>query len=137
MSKILLILVFIISGCASTDKLSTYKDFGEREGIVKVVDDLFVNLIKDKRTKAFFDRPTQKKTKKNLVDYICAELNGPCEYKGQTMKRAHKGEDVQERGFYAMVESLQDAMNKNNIPKRAQDKLLAILASTHKDVIGH
>ncbi len=113
-----------------------YEDFGSKEGLVKVVDDTMINLLADARTKPFFEKADQVRIKEKLVEQFCVELSGPCTYTGQTMKRSHKGQDINSAHFYALVESLQKAMDKNKIPQRAQNKLLAKLAPMHKDIIN-
>ncbi len=113
-----------------------FEDFGSKEGLVKVVDDTMINLLADSRTKPFFEKADQTRIKEKLVEQFCAELGGPCTYTGQPMNRAHKGHDINSAHFYALVESLQKAMDKNKIPQRAQNKLLAKLAPMHKDIIN-
>lgn len=134
MIKIILFLLCINTSLFAQD-LSTYKAFGEKAGLVKVVDDLILNLLADKKTKAFFEKADLERIKEKLVEQFCVALEGPCTYTGQTMKRAHKDHDITTAHFLALVESLQLAMNKNNIPQRAQNILLAKLAPMHKDVI--
>lgn len=114
----------------------TYEDFGSKEGLVKVVDDTMINLLADARTKPFFEKADQTRIKEKLVEQFCAELEGPCTYTGQNMKRAHKDHDINSAHFYALVEALQKAMDKNKIPSRAQNKLLSKLAPMHKDIIN-
>lgn len=135
MKAILLSLLFASSVFGAD--LSTYEEFGGKEGLTKVVDDTMLNLLADKRTEPFFAKADQKHIKEKLVEQFCAELGGPCTYTGQNMKRAHKGHDITSGNFYALVESLQKAMEKNKIPQRAQNKLLGKLAPMHKDIINH
>ncbi len=130
-------LSLIISSFALANDLSAFNAFGGKEGLVKVVDDTMINLLSDKRTQPFFEKADQKHIKEKLVEQFCAELGGPCTYTGQTMKRAHKGHDINTAHFYALVEALQKAMNKNSIPQRAQNKLLGKLAPMHKDIINN
>lgn len=125
------ILLFSLSALAGP-----FEDFGAKEGLVKVVDDTMINLLADARTKPFFEKADQTRIKEKLVEQFCVELEGPCTYTGQTMKRSHKGQDINSAHFYALVESLQKAMDKNKIPQRAQNKLLSKLAPMHKDIIN-
>ena len=53
------------------------------------------------------------------------------------MAEAHRGLNVTQGAFYALVEELQIAMNGRHIPFSAQNRLLAALAPMHKDVITH
>lgn len=134
MKKIIFAL-FIVTNVFAAD-LSTFEAFGGKEGLIKVVDDTMTNLLADKRTQPFFEKADQKRIKEKLVEQFCVELEGPCTYTGQNMKRAHKGHEINTAHFNALVESLQKAMVKNSIPQRAQNKLLARLAPMHKDIIN-
>jgi hemoglobin len=121
---------------ADPSLVGVYKDFGERDGLVALMNDLMVNLVDDPRTRPFFADADQKKIKAELVDQFCVILGGPCQYAGKSMKEAHKGLAIDEASFNALVEDLQRAMDKHHIPFRSQNKLLAKLAPMHREVIN-
>lgn len=112
-----------------------FKSFGEKEGLVRIMDDFMVNLLKDPRTKTFFENADQPRVKAQLVDQFCFILNGPCEYKGANMKPIHANLDISRENFNALVEQLQFAMDKHHVPFAAQNKLLAVLAPMHRQII--
>lgn len=118
-----------------TGDAGIFKEFGEKAGLVKIMDDFMVNLLKDPRTKSFFENSDQQRVKEQLVDQFCFILNGPCEYKGAKMKPIHSNLNINRENFNALVEQLQVAMDKNNVPFRAQNKLLAVLAPMHRDIV--
>ena len=120
---------------ADPSLLGVYGQFGEREGLVALMNDLMVNLVDDPRTRPFFADADQKRIKAELVDQFCVILGGPCAYTGKSMKEAHRNLAIDEAGFNALVEDLQRAMDKRKIPFRAQNKLLAQLAPMHREVI--
>ncbi len=122
-------------GARITDDPGLFKEFGEKAGLVKIMDDFMVNLLADPRTKPFFEPADQKRVKAQLVDQICWILNGPCEYKGAKMKPLHANLGINREQFNALVEQLQRALDKNNVPFRAQNKLLAVLAPMHRDIV--
>ena len=70
-----------------------------------------------------------------LVDQICEILKGPCEYKGGKMMPVHKELGLNREHFNALVEQLQFAMDKNNVPFSSQNKLLAVLAPMHRNIV--
>ena len=109
--------------------------FGGREGLVKIVDDLFVNVDADPRINTFFEPAKRQQTKARLVEQFCVVLGGDCTYSGKDMKAAHKDLGIQKADFNALVEDLQKAMDKNGVPFSAQNKLLAALAPQHRDVV--
>jgi len=94
-----------------------------------------INLLADARTRPFFENADQTRIKAMLVDQFCEILNGGCTYGGRDMVTAHRGMGVTERDFYALVEALQKAMSKHNVPFGSQNRLLAALAPQHRDII--
>jgi hemoglobin len=109
--------------------------FGGTEGLTRIMDDFMVNLLADPRTRPFFETVDQARVKAQLVQQFCDILQGGCVYQGATMKQSHQGMGVNSAHFYALVESLQKAMNKNDVPFGAQNRLLAVLAPMHRDII--
>lgn len=122
-------------GVKTSDDASSFKAFGGKAGLVNIMEDFMVNLLKDPRTKTFFENVDQQHIKEQLVEQFCFILNGPCEYKGAKMKPIHANIGVNRENFNALVEQLQFAMDKHNVPFRAQNKLLAVLAPMHRDII--
>ena len=112
-----------------------FAEFGGREGLVKIVDDMFVNVDADPRINTFFEPAKREQTKARLVEQFCVVLGGGCTYTGKDMKAAHKNLGIQKADFNALVENLQKAMDKNGVPFSAQNKLLAALAPQHRDVV--
>ena len=127
--------VYAQEGTRLNDDPGIYREFGEKAGLVTIMDDFMINLLKDPRTKPAFEDADQNRIKAQLVDQICFILNGPCEYKGAKMKPIHANVGINRENFNALVEQLQFAMDKNHVPFRAQNKLLAVLAPMHRDII--
>lgn len=136
MLKLMIPILFFVNLSTYADGLKAFKAFGEKKGLVVLVDDLMAEFLTDKRMKPFFKNSDHKRVKEKLVEQFCKELDGPCEYTGQSMYRAHKGHSIKENHFYALVEVLQKVMNQRKIPNWAQNKLLARLAVMHKDIIN-
>lgn len=110
----------------------TFQAFGGKEGLVKIMDDFMVGLVADPRTKPFFDNNKQAFIKAMLVEQMCELMNGGCKYPGRDMKTAHANMKVNREAFNALVEQFQFAMDKNNVPFSAQNKLLAKLAPMYR-----
>lgn len=123
----------VISPLAHADD-ALYKEFGEQPGLVKIIDDFYDLLLVDPRTKPYFEGAPIKRIKQKLAEQFCVLLDGPCVYTGRTMKRAHEGQNIDRAAFNALVEDLQTAMDRNGVPFRAQNKLLAKLAPMYRDI---
>jgi len=111
-----------------------FKQFGEKPGLVSLVNDFMDNLMADPVTRPFFANANRDHIKKELVDQFCVILDGPCTYTGLNMQQAHQGLNITEADFNALVVDLQKAMDKHGIPFTAQNQLLAKLAPMHRDV---
>ncbi|MES2977294.1 MAG: group 1 truncated hemoglobin [Pseudomonadota bacterium] len=112
-----------------------YKAFGEKPGLVSLMDDFMVRLLADPRTGPHFKPSNQQRVKEQLVDQLCALSGGPCVYKGADMKSAHANLDIKKSDFHALVEVLQQSMDAKGIPFRTQNQMLALLAPMNRDTI--
>jgi hemoglobin len=123
-----------LCGTARAGDDTLYRQFGEQAGLTRIVDDLYANVLADPRTAPYFENAPIKRIKTKLVEQFCLLLGGPCEYTGRPMRRTHEGQNIDRAAFDALVEDLQAAMDKNGVPFRAQNKLLAKLAPMYRDV---
>ncbi|MES2911428.1 MAG: group 1 truncated hemoglobin [Pseudomonadota bacterium] len=112
-----------------------YKAFGEKTGLVSLMDDFMVRLLADPRTGPHFKPANQQRVKEQLVDQFCALGGGPCVYKGADMKSSHANLDIKKSDFNALVEVLQQSMDAKGIPFTRQNQMLALLAPMHRDII--
>ncbi len=119
----------------STQERSLYARLGGRPAITAVVDDFVANVAADKRINGFFGNTDIPRLKRLLVQQICAGSGGPCTYEGRSMRETHRGLDVRNQDFDALVQDLVKSLNKLNVPEREQGELLALLGPMRKDVV--
>ncbi len=112
-----------------------YQALGEKPGITRLMDDFVNRLVKDPRIGGHFKDVKPAALKESLTDQICQLSGGPCKYEGADMKSAHADMDINKGHFNALVEVLQSAMDAQGIPFAQQNRLLALLAPMHRDVI--
>ncbi len=112
-----------------------YRALGEKPGITALMDDFVERLIVDPRIGTMFAKTKPANLKEQLRDQVCQLSGGPCKYEGDTMKAAHADLGVRKSDFHALVEVLQIAMDARQIPFRDQNRLLALLAPMHRDII--
>ena len=99
------------------------------------MDDFVNRVVKDPRIGGHFKDVKPAALKESLTDQICQLSGGPCKYEGADMKSAHADMDINKGHFNALVEVLQSAMDAQGIPFAQQNRLLALLAPMHRDVI--
>lgn len=112
-----------------------YQAFGEKPGLVLLMDDFMTRLLADPRTGPHFQPANQQHVKEQLVEQFCALSGGPCVYKGVDMKSSHANLDISKSDFHALVEVLQQSMDAKGIAFSQQNRMLALLAPMHRDII--
>jgi hemoglobin len=122
-------------GPALADGDPLYRDLGEKDGIATIAKYTTANFLADPRIKATFDNTNMERFEKLLADQFCVVAGGPCEYKGRSMKDAHKALGLDNADFNAVVEDLQDALDKAGVPFATQNRFLARLAPMQHDVV--
>lgn len=125
----------ITATAITTTPSDLYIAFGGRAGIAALMDDFVVRLKADPRTAPFFDKTNLPEFSRGLTDQLCMLSGGPCKYTGASMKKAHDDLDIRRRDFNALVEVLQDSMGAKGIPFSTQNRMLALLAPMHRDVV--
>ena len=113
-----------------------FEQLGGRAGLVRLVDDLMARLLADPRMNRFFRDTDQPHLKEQLVLQLCEVSGGPCRRTGSGMKKAHAGVDITMSDFNALVEVLQLSMDAQGIAFRTQNRLLALLAPMHRDIVN-
>jgi hemoglobin len=114
---------------------SLYREFGGHDGLVRIMDDLFVNINADSRIAPFFEPKKIPHIKAMLVEQVCEITGGGCTYSGRDMAKVHGELGIKQADFYALVEDLQKAMTANHVSTQAQDRLLAALAPQSRVII--
>lgn len=114
---------------------SLYQALGGKPGISRIVEGMLLNVARDERIVAHFRNVNIELLRGQLIDKFCVEAGGPCEYTGDDMVEAHKGQQISRSEFNALVENLIKAMEAQGVPVPAQNRLLARLAAQRAEVI--
>jgi len=133
------LIAFALGACQSTmmaPQNSLYDRLGGQPAITAVVDDFVANVAADNRINSFFARTDIPRLKKLLVEQICQATGGPCTYTGRSMQAAHKGMNITDAQFNALVEDLQKSLNKFKVPEKEQGDLLAVLGPMKPQIVG-
>lgn len=131
---IFLICVLLIVSCTIT-KESTFEQLGGIPKVEEIVDNFITEIERDPVMFEFFKDSNIDRFREKLIEHMCLLTGGPCEYSGDTMVDVHGGMNISESNFNLSVDLLVNAMNKAGIPHPIQNKVLAVLAPTRKDII--
>lgn len=114
---------------------AVYQALGGREGLKAIVSDFLNLVLADDRIKKQFADADMEHLAMRLNEQLCELSGGPCKYGGKDMKTIHAEQHVTNAQFNALAEDLQSAMEKHNVPARAQNKLLAKLAPMQRSIV--
>jgi hemoglobin len=141
MFGILAAVALVATGCASMDggmtaKQPLYDRLGGKGAIQAVVDDFIGNVAADARINKRFANADIPRLKTKLVEQICEASGGPCKYTGATMLDAHRGMNVTDAEFNALVEDLVKSLDKFKVPSQEKGELLTALGGMKGQIVG-
>lgn len=129
----ILILLVLLAACAHQQPL--YQRLGGEPVVAAIVDSFIERFADDTRVAPTFAKTDIPKFRRLLIEQICNLTGGGCTYTGRTMPSSHEGLKITESQFNAIVEDLQDAMNRQRIPIQLQNELIATLAPLREGII--
>jgi hemoglobin len=112
-----------------------FADMGGHDTIVKIANHSVDNFLADIRIKAIFDESNDDRIRQKLAEEYCHVAGGPCVYTGHGMYETHRGLHLTNADFNAVVEDVQNAMDKEGIPFATQNRFLARLAPMQRLVV--
>lgn len=120
---------------AQAPKDALFQALGGQAGIARLNADFVPRLYADARIKHYFLNASPDNLVEQLSAQFCALSGGPCSYEGGDMKAVHADLGINRAHFNALVENLQAAMDAAGIPFATQNRLLALLAPLHRDIV--
>jgi hemoglobin len=120
---------------------SLYDRLGGVYNIATVVDDFIERLLVNDTLNAnpaiseARARAPKAGLKFHVTTLVCDVTGGPCKYAGRSMKESHDRLNINEIQWQAMVTDFRKSLDKFSVPVKEQEELIAIVASTKKDIV--
>jgi len=133
------LLLALLGACAAPATQpddSLYRALGEEAGIARITDEFLFAIGDDPRVRDFFADSDIERFREKLIEHLCELSGGPCRYSGDSMPEVHREFSIRDAHFNAIVEDLILAMERAGTPVGAQNRLLAILARLHGQIVG-
>ncbi|MDO1446505.1 group 1 truncated hemoglobin [Rhodocytophaga aerolata] len=117
-----------------------YERLGGITGITRLVDDVVSFHLNNPLIKARYLPLTENpehfaRIRQHTINFFCAGSGGPQVYGGKGMVGAHKGMNVSEQEFIAVIDDVMEAMQKNKYGETEKRDVLAILYSMKSEII--
>ncbi|TCV90290.1 group I truncated hemoglobin [Sulfurirhabdus autotrophica] len=110
--------------------VTLYERLGGSDGIAKLVDDAVDAHLNNPLVQTRFANTKDIEHAKMMSrEFFCAGAGGPESYTGRDMLTTHKGMNISEQEFIAVVDDILGAMDKNKVGDVEKKDVLAILYS--------
>ncbi|MDQ0463865.1 hemoglobin [Caulobacter ginsengisoli] len=123
------------AGASPVTGATLLEAFHGKAGLDRVVDDFVDRITTDPRIADVFKSHDIVRLRRTLKEQFCYLLNGGCDYTGREMTSVHKDLGVTTAEFNFLVEDLQAAMDREQVPFAAQNRLLALLAPMKRPIV--
>ena len=115
---------------------SLYDRLGSRDGITRITRQLIKNHLANPLVSIRYAQiKDMDRIERNVIDFFCAGSGGPQAYAGKDMLSAHRGMNVSEQEFIAVIDDAMAALRTCGVAAPVCDEVLAILWSMKGDVI--
>ena len=114
---------------------SLYDRLGGTEGITKIANDLVDIHLANPRIAPRFSASDIAAAKNGAATFFITGTGGPDVYKGKDMLATHKGMNIDNSEFIAVLDDALEALQKNDIGQREKEEVLYILYSMKSEII--
>ena len=125
---------FALAGGARAAE-TLFEQIGGEPKLMATVDSLVEVMLADDRINFAFAQTDLAKFRKLLYDQLCELTDGPCTYRGRNMFEAHKKLEATNAQFNALAEDLYIAFERQGVPYRLQNKVMALLAPMQPEIV--
>ncbi|MBM3824233.1 MAG: group 1 truncated hemoglobin [Verrucomicrobia bacterium] len=116
---------------------SLYHKLGGKAAIDAAVESFYVKVLADARIKHFFEDVNMNRQRRKQKEFLSAAFGGPIPWTGKDLRKAHANlPGLNDTHFNAVAEHLQKTLEELKVPKELIDQVMAIAASTRKDVLN-
>jgi len=134
-AKVTLLCLLILNQSCASNHHSLYSELGGQAKIEQIVDNFIAEIEFDVVIFEYFADSNVNRFREKLIEHLCMLTGGPCEYTGDSMEQVHAGMNITESHFNRGVDLFINAMTKADVPHATQNKVLAVLAPTRKEMI--
>jgi hemoglobin len=115
---------------------SLYERLGGSEGITRIASDALDNHLANPRIKSrYLDLKNLEAVRQGAANFFISATGGPDVYEGRNMLETHKGMNIDEAEFMAVLDDILDALIENSIRQREQEEVLFALYSMRREIL--
>ncbi|WP_137896848.1 group 1 truncated hemoglobin [Ramlibacter sp. 2FC] len=113
-----------------------YQRLGGAEGMARLVDDVVAAHLANPVVKTRFENVKDlAHLKRMALEFFSAGSGGPVAYTGKSMPEAHRGMNISEQEYLAVMDDIVGALDKNGVDEEAKKDVIAILYALKGEII--
>lgn len=145
--------VFFFTGCAvqttetsasqthssrqTASQQTLYQELGGEASLSAIVDGLLARIATDPRIVHHFQETDIALFRERAIEHFCLVADGGCVYHGESMQHSHRGLNITQADFDALVGHLIESMKEQHIPLSTRNAFLKRLAPMYTDITYH
>jgi hemoglobin len=112
-----------------------YERLGETNGITAIVNDVVDLHVQNPLIGTRFASSDVDSLKNSAANFFIAGSGGPNVYEGKDMLSAHRGMNIDNAEFVAVLDDVMQALDMHDIGQREKEEVLHILYSMKGDIV--
>ena len=130
-----LLLMGLLASAAAQAEPTLYEQMGGEPKMRAIAAEFTRVLLADERTNFTFAETDLDKFTQLFYEQLSEVTGGPVKYTGRSMRESHDKLNITNEMFNALVEDLYIAFERNDVPYRLQNKVMAIFAPMQRDIV--
>jgi hemoglobin len=113
-----------------------YERLGSRAGITRITQQLMKNHLANPLVKSRYERSEDlARVERRAIEFFCAGTGGTESYSGSDMLATHRGMNISEQEFVAVLDDAMNALEHCGIETSTRNEVLGVLWSLKKDIV--
>lgn len=113
-----------------------YERLGSRAGITRITQQLMKNHLANPLVKSRYERSEDlARVERRAIEFFCAGTGGTESYSGSDMLATHRGMNISEQEFVAVLDDAMNALEQCGIETSTRNEVLGVLWSLKKDIV--
>ena len=114
---------------------SLYERLGGKDGITQIANDVVELHSQNPRISPRFAASDLARLKKTVAQFFITGTGGSSVYEGKDMPSVHKGMNIDDAEFVAVLDDALAALDKNGVGQREKEEVLFVLYSMKGDIV--
>lgn len=122
-------------GETELSEATLYERLGGETTIRAIAGDIFDLHCQNDAVKARYVDSDREKVVQLVTEFICAGTGGEQAYTGRSMLDTHRGMNINEQEYLAVIDDIMAALDKNNIGEGEKNEVLRICYSLKGEIL--